>query len=284
MPEDTDNPVFEVENPPKSDGDMNEAQDAVAAPAADVDALLRDSFSPAQAAALRAAFGTAETTERLVSNSVWGELARSKINPSTWHQATVFVCASSDPEDAAYRPYLFGVSCLMVLLQLAAAVGALRNTQHVACTTNDQCTMDGMFCEVFAEKEAEGDSLWARTSSLKQANRCTYCGRGSPVPLQLNVETGEVYNRPAETHGYPTGPDEMALPQDFIRSGLFTEQGTFWRQDWQQNSGGTSGPVGVSAEALADPVTATGTIEAGWNWTTVSHTHTAAYTHRPSAD
>jgi hypothetical protein len=46
---------------------------------------------------------------------------------------------------------------------------------------------------------------------------------------------------------------------------MFPEQATFWRQDWP----GSGGPVGLSEAAAADPAAVLGTVEAGWNWTTV---------------
>eukprot|EP01052_Picozoa_sp_SAG31_P024020 SAG31_NODE_2017_length_6663_cov_3.680530_7_plen_282_part_00 len=185
-----------------------------------------------------------------------------------WHQATVWACASSEPRAIAARGWLFAGSCTLIGLQLVASIGALRNTHATACSKNDQCPREGMFCEVFVESEDSSKSangFWQWTSSLVRPKRCNYCGSATPVPVQLNELTGEVFNRPAETRGWPTGPDELALPRRFFRSGMFAEQGTFWRQDWPADGG----PVGLSDAAAADPSIGIGTIEAGWNWTTI---------------
>ena len=82
------------------------------------------------------------------------------------HQATVYACTSPDPQAAAVRWRLFGGSVTMILFQLSAAIGAMRNTQAVSCSSNEQCEIDGMYCEVFSSGEGLDKS---------QSNRCSYC-------------------------------------------------------------------------------------------------------------
>jgi hypothetical protein len=71
---------------------------------------------------------------------------------------------------------------------ITPGIGALRNTQATACSKNDQCPREGMFCEVFA---GSGRALTS-SDELVRPNRCNYCGSATPVPLQLNALTGEV--------------------------------------------------------------------------------------------
>jgi hypothetical protein len=122
-----------------------------------------------------------------------------------------------------------------------------------------------MYCEAFSAKE---DASAFSIGSWKQNDRCSYCGRQTPVPLQLDEATGQVFNRPADARVR----DRTALPLEFIRSGheWWGSGGeSSWRHTWPGMSEAEGEPVGVTAAALADPVYAIGRVDARLNWSTV---------------
>lgn len=176
------------------------------------------------------------------------------------HQATVYACTSPDPQAAAVRWRLFGGSVTMILFQLSAAIGAMRNTQAVSCSSNEQCEIDGMYCEVFSSGEGLDKS---------QSNRCSYCGRQTPVPLQMNVATGEIWNRGADARGVDNiwSPP---LPLEFVVSGHEWWPG----ESFYRHYDGTAFRASVTEAARANPVFATATVDAGWNFSTVAWTCT----------
>lgn len=121
------------------------------------------------------------------------------------------------------------------------------------------------YCESFSRKQ---DVSLFNPGTWKQNDRCSYCGRQTPIPLQLNVATGQVYNRPADARKEISN---TALPLELIRSGheWWGPGGEpTWRHTWE-HLGKDEPPLGVTTAALADPVYATASIDAGFNFTTV---------------
>jgi hypothetical protein len=226
--------------------------------------LLTKEFTASQVTALRGEFG---------SSSIKWVMAKLTESPANWHQTTVFVCTSDNLEDRRERWWLFLGSIMMVLFQCAAAIGALRNTQNRSCANNEQCdAVMGMYCEDFTFQDLGGRKKSIGGTGIKQANRCTYCGRSTPVPLQINLATGQVYNRGMDGR---TSSESPPLPREFIRSGYEWQPGeTYWRHYWLdvKDVPGTNvgdGPSGLTEDARANPVVVTALTDAGWNWTTV---------------
>lgn len=247
-------------------GEPNPIAESAGPSAADEETstLLDKEFSSAQAAAMREEFG---------SSPMKRVLARLTETPANWHQATVFVCTSAEPEDVRVRWWLMLGSLSMVLFQCAAAIGALRNTQNRSCSDNVQCdVVMGMYCEDFTFQEQTSTAAGCAGCGVKQANRCSYCGRSTPVPLQINISTGEVWNRGMDNRASSESPP---LPREFIRSGHESSAGeSYWRTYWLDvaDAPGTNtdgGPSGLTDEAKSNPVIVTATIDAGWNMTTV---------------
>ncbi len=221
--------------------------------------LLQGHFSAEQVVALRSEFAGAEQ-QSVIASHVQSAVARLTEAPTNWHQAAVYACTSFDPQDSAVRWRLFAGSVTMILFQLTAAVGALRNTQAVSCSSNVQCQVEGMYCEVFSAGVGY---------SSRQSDRCSYCGRQSPVPLQANPQTGEIWNRPADARGVDNifSPH---LPQQFVVSGHEWWPGeSFYRH---YNPQEPELRVSVSDEARTNPVFVTITKDAGWNFSTVEWT------------
>ena len=128
--------------------------------------LLTEEFTASQVTALRGEFG---------SSSIKWVMAKLTESPANWHQTTVFVCTSDNPEDRRERWWLFLGSIMMVLFQCAAAIGALRNTQNRSCANNEQCdAVMGMYCEDFTFQDLGGRKKSIGGTGIKQANRCTY--------------------------------------------------------------------------------------------------------------
>ena len=205
--------------------------------------LLGSQFSVEQIAALRAEF---QERGQIVS-SVHRVLAQLAEAPPNWHQATVYAYTSPEPDDVAKRGSLMFGSIAIVLFQLAAAVGAWKNTIAVSCASNSQCLISGMYCEVFE-------------SGVTESDRCAYCANSSPVPLQIDIATGTVWNLP-----WTLRP---RLPQQFVVSGHEWWPGeAFYRLS-------VEGEIreSVTEDAGAHPVFVTGTKNGGFNWTAVEWT------------
>eukprot|EP01052_Picozoa_sp_SAG31_P000417 SAG31_NODE_12_length_38498_cov_21.161671_33_plen_290_part_00 len=205
--------------------------------------LLGSQFSVEQVAALRAEF----QERRLIVSSVHRVLGKLTEAPANWHQATVFAYTSSEPDDVANRCSLMFGSIAIVLFQLAAAVGAWKNTMAVSCASNSQCLISGMYCEVFE-------------SGVTESDRCTYCANSSPVPLQIDIATGTVWNLPWTLRS--------RLPQQFVVSGHE------WWPDEAFYRLSVEGEIreSVTEDAGAHPVFVTATKNGGWNWTAVEWT------------
>eukprot|EP01052_Picozoa_sp_SAG31_P015610 SAG31_NODE_1008_length_10407_cov_2.369131_11_plen_98_part_00 len=87
------------------------------------------------------------------------------------------MCTSDNPKDRNRGRRLFLGSWLIVVLQLTAVLGALRNTQAVACASNNHCTVKGMYCEMFPSLEEKVQADGPAISAIQQSSRCGYCGR-----------------------------------------------------------------------------------------------------------
>ena len=176
----------------------------------------------------------------------------------------MYFCSSSVDADVATGKRLLLGSCIIVLLQLAAVVGCIRNTATSACSTNDHCPQKGMYCEVFRHNP-ENVQLF-RASTWKQAARCGYCGRLSPVPIHIDTSTGEVWNRsPNDQKKNPFADD----PDNswFINSGRIEAGQDVWRRDWPDY-----GPVNLlpgSASSGDDTNVVQGLVDRGYSWPAV---------------
>ena len=104
--------------------------------------------------------------------------------PANWHQCTIWCLGSPHAEDAALRqrgPWLYAVSCAMVLLQTATVAGLFMGTVSKSCMTNDDCDR-GLFC-------ATG---WT--------GRCDGCGDRPPFVFEVE---GRVLVSPADDPAFP---------------------------------------------------------------------------------
>lgn len=96
-------------------------------------------------------------------------VARLTESPSNWHQGVVLGFVTDAPTDAQLRqwaPLGYLVSCVIVFMQSAVAVGICIGTIQPACANSDQCD-PGMFCMI-------------------ERARCNFCG--DRVPLALETE------------------------------------------------------------------------------------------------
>jgi hypothetical protein len=272
-------PTSVVENPAVSAVSGVDVQEAPPAEDAEQIPLLAAEFTASQVNALRGEFGVGVVSRHMseggvLAASVKGVFAQLTECPMNWHQCTVFMCTSTEPSDVARGKRLFVGSWLIIILQLTAVLGALRNTDAVACASNNHCTVPGMYCEVFPDRSDKskisgGSSNRPVYSTLQQSARCGYCGRVSPVPIQLNEATGEVYNLPAKDEWDMLDGDNRQPGPHFIKSAYTTpgyESVESWRHDFRWND---YAPVGVPEAAMAANVLATATIPRGFNWTMV---------------
>lgn len=179
------------------------------------------------------------------------------------------MCTSDNPDDRARGSRLFLGSLLIIVLQLTAVLGAFRNTQAVACASNNHCNVNGMYCEIFPSLEEKVQKDGPAVSAIQQSSRCGYCGRVSPVPVQLNPATGEVWNLPAKDEFEMT---RFGANVHFIKSAYTTpgyEAVETWRHDFRAGDGNNYNPVGVPASAMSANIVAVATVPRGFNWSTV---------------
>lgn len=104
--------------------------------------------------------------------------------PANWHQCTIWCLGSPHAEDAALRqrgPWLYAVSCAMVLLQTATVAGLFMGTVSKSCMTNDDCDR-GLFCL----------TGWT--------GRCDGCGDRPPFVFEVE---GRVLVSPADDPAFP---------------------------------------------------------------------------------
>eukprot|EP01045_Picozoa_sp_COSAG04_P019726 COSAG04_NODE_1944_length_5162_cov_4.060020_3_plen_504_part_00 len=145
------------------------------------------------------------TQEPIGSQQIRNVVAQLSQTPANFHQFCAFALSRpADGEDADLRrwgPLLFAVSCVMVSLQVFAAIAVGIGTQGQTCVTNDDCPKKGRYCQGFVGADAYN---------------CRECGTLGPLMGEVNATSGEIYNLPHADYNEITqqdlAPHSPALP------------------------------------------------------------------------
>ena len=146
MPEDTDNPVFEVENPPKSDGDMNEAQiklaelqvahASIALKMRELESIVRSQrYGVVEATVVDAADGEEDGLLVYASNAARRVFAQKVTTPACFHQVTTVKLL--DPDASMADKMLFvATSVALLLLQTITLISVAGGVSAPSCVHN----------------------------------------------------------------------------------------------------------------------------------------------------
>ena len=155
MPEDTDNPVFEVENPPKSDGDMNEAQiklaelqvahASIALKMRELESIVRSQRDGVvEATVVDAADGEEDGLLVYASNAARRVFAQKVTTPACFHQVTTVKLL--DPDASMADKMLFvATSVALLLLQTITLISVAGGVSAPSCVHNSDCQF-GNYC------------------------------------------------------------------------------------------------------------------------------------------